>query len=96
MKEIEIRVPESAVPKSGPYKCKCMEEGVNLSGKKGKVFWIAALNDNVKEGELLCEIELRKKVFEILSPCDGTLARIDMEDGDECEGGSLLGIIAQT
>ena len=93
MADIEIMVPDSAITKNITYKCKCQTEGFKLSGKTGKVFWNVGLNDDVKAGDLLCEIEVQKRLFEILSPCDGAVNRIYVEDGDECECGTVLGTI---
>ena len=69
MKKVEILVPELATPKTGEYVCECQKKEIKLEGKEAQVFWVAKLNDHVRCGEVLCELEARHCGNP--SPCDG-------------------------
>lgn len=90
MAKVEIVVPKSAIPKNSIYACKCQKTEFKTEGKKAKVFWIAKLMDYVKKEELLCELEIQKTTLEVYSPCDGYLAEICIDDGDDCTMGNIL------
>ncbi len=45
--------------------------------------WKKKKGENVRKGEVVCEIETDKAVFDIESPADGTLLEIFFRDGDE-------------
>ena len=48
----------------------------------------------MKAGQLLCEAEIEKRTFEVLSPADGVLARQCVEEGARFAGEDVLGIVA--
>jgi pyruvate dehydrogenase E2 component (dihydrolipoamide acetyltransferase) len=45
--------------------------------------WKKKAGDEVKKGELLCEVETDKAVFEIESPSDGVLLKVFFEEGND-------------
>ena len=40
------------------------------------VQWLKSEGDEVKKGEVICEVETEKAVFEVESPADGVLLKI--------------------
>ena len=60
-----IVVEPEMMPKKDPKRtCKCMNEPVKLSTKKGVLTWIKEVGDQVKAGEVICEGEVEKKIIE--------------------------------
>jgi len=60
----------------------------------GKVVrWLRAEGDHVAEGDILCEIETEKAVFEVNSPCEGYLRRILVKEGEEASILSVIGYL---
>ena len=49
------------------------------------VRWAVAEGSPVKKGELVCEVETEKAVFEINSPMDGYLRKIITKEGEEAD-----------
>ncbi|MBT4286057.1 MAG: 2-oxo acid dehydrogenase subunit E2 [Deltaproteobacteria bacterium] len=58
--------------------------------------WLKAEGDQVKEGDLICEIETEKAVFEVEAECDGTLLKIIVEGGQTAPTLSVIGYIGET
>jgi len=90
---VEIIVPETILKKVGAFACKCQRTEIDLMEKEAKVFWKKKLNELVEKDEVLCEIEVEKLVGEIRPPFAGRLTEIFIEDGDNCDSGSLIGIL---
>jgi pyruvate/2-oxoglutarate dehydrogenase complex dihydrolipoamide acyltransferase (E2) component len=55
--------------------------------------WLKREGEEVAEGEVLIEIEAEKTTMEIESPASGILSKILIDDGEEAEVGTLLGLI---
>ncbi|MFK9116905.1 biotin/lipoyl-containing protein [Peribacillus frigoritolerans] len=55
--------------------------------------WLKREGEKVTEGEILIEIEAEKTTMEIESPVSGILSEIFVDDGDEAEVGTVLGLI---
>lgn len=55
--------------------------------------WLKAIGDPVKKGDLLVEIESSKVNAEVEATSDGTLGRIDVEEGKTVNVGTNLGLI---
>jgi pyruvate dehydrogenase E2 component (dihydrolipoamide acetyltransferase) len=49
------------------------------------VRWLKAEGDAVREGEVICEVETEKAVFEVSAPQDGYLLKILADEGQEVE-----------
>lgn len=58
------------------------------------VAWHKAVGDPVAEGEVIAEVETEKVENELVSPCDGILARILVEEEETVDVGTVLAIIA--
>ncbi len=94
MMDYEIRVPEKAFPQNKDGKdCECMNREYLLTYKKGRLHWLCAPGEAVSKGQLLCEAEIEKRIFEVLSPADGVLSRRCVEEGARFAGEDLLGIV---
>ena len=94
MMEFEIKVPEKAFPQNKEGKdCECMNREYLLTYKKGRLYWLCAPGERVAKGQLICEAEIEKRTFGVLSPADGVLARVCVEDGDRFDGQDVLGYI---
>jgi pyruvate dehydrogenase E2 component (dihydrolipoamide acetyltransferase) len=60
----------------------------------GKVVqWHKKEGDPVKRGEVICEVETEKAVFEVEAPADGYLRRIVVQEGQETRILSVIGLI---
>ena len=57
------------------------------------VRWLKKEGDPVKKGEVICEVETEKAVFEVSAPQDGLLLQITARDGEEVEILSTIGIV---
>ncbi len=57
------------------------------------VRWLKKEGEAVKKGEVICEVETEKAVFEVSAPQDGRLLQIIAQDGEEVEILSTIGII---
>lgn len=56
-------------------------------------FWQVSEGDSVEEGDDLVEMQTSKAVFNVPSPCTGTLAEILVNEGDEVKVGEDICII---
>jgi len=59
------------------------------------VHWLKNEGDLVKKGEVICEVETEKAVFEVEAPADGYLRRIIVKEGQETPIFSVIGIIGE-
>lgn len=59
------------------------------------VRWLKKEDDTVREGEVICEVETEKAVFEVSSPQDGYLLKITAVDGQEVEILSVIGYVGE-
>lgn len=57
------------------------------------VRWLKKEGDAVKKGELICEVETEKAVFEVNAPRDGFLIKIIKGDGEEAEILTAIGYV---
>ena len=57
------------------------------------VRWLKKEGDQVKKGEVICEVETEKAVFEVSAPQDGELLQIIARDGEEVEILSTIGLV---
>jgi pyruvate dehydrogenase E2 component (dihydrolipoamide acetyltransferase) len=57
------------------------------------VRWLIKEGDPVKKGEVICEVETEKAVFEVEAPVDGVLKKIIVKEGQEARIFSVIGII---
>ena len=57
------------------------------------VKWHRAEGESVKKGDLLCEVETEKALFEVASPEDGILAKIEVPEGSPAAILSVIGWI---
>ena len=93
MARIEIKVPETLITKVGEYACECQKSNIDMEERVAKIFWTSSLNDTVKEGDILCELDTGKAVGEIKSPVNGQLKKIIIAEGGICRLGNLLCIM---
>ena len=59
------------------------------------VSWLVSEGDPVKRGEVICEVETEKAVFEVEAPVDGILAKIVVPEGEVAKIFSIIGIITE-
>ena len=57
------------------------------------VRWIKSEGDKVKKGEVICEVETEKAVFEVESPADGVLLKIIVPAGQKARVLSTIGFV---
>jgi pyruvate dehydrogenase E2 component (dihydrolipoamide acetyltransferase) len=57
------------------------------------VRWLKNEGETVSKGELICEVETEKAVFEVVAPRDGVLLKIIKQAGEEAEVLSAIGYI---
>ncbi len=58
--------------------------------------WLVAEGDLLKKGEIVCEVETEKAVFEVESPVDGVLLKIIAQEGDKVPILSIIGIVGKS
>lgn len=54
----------------------------------------AKKGDAVKKDQVLCVMEAMKMENEIFSPCDGTVAEVSVNQGDQLQAGDTIMVIA--
>lgn len=59
------------------------------------LFWHVAEGDHVEEGDDLVEMQTSKAVFNVPSPCAGTVTEILAGEGDEVRVGDAFCIIEE-
>jgi pyruvate dehydrogenase E2 component (dihydrolipoamide acetyltransferase) len=59
------------------------------------VGWLKKEGERVKSGEVICEVETEKAVFEVSSPQDGYLLKIIAQDDEEVEILSVIGFVGE-
>ena len=59
------------------------------------VRWMKAEGEPVRNGEVICEVETEKAVFEVSSPVDGVLLKIVARAGEKVPVFSLIGIVGE-
>jgi len=57
------------------------------------VSWLKREGETVSKGEVICEVETEKAVFEVQAPADGILMRIVAKEGERVPIFSVIGII---
>ena len=57
------------------------------------VQWLKSEGDEVKKGEVICEVETEKAVFEVESPADGVLLKIIVPAGQKARVLSTIGFV---
>ena len=82
----EVAIPEGVVVVTMPRLSDTMEEGTVAS-------WLKKVGDDIKEGDILAEIETDKATMEFESFNSGSLLYIGLEEGQSAKVDSLLAII---
>ncbi len=59
------------------------------------VSWLKSEGDPVKLGEIICEVETEKAVFEVESPADGVLLKIVVPAGEIAHIFSTIALIGE-
>lgn len=67
-----------------------MDMEVGLMGR-----WLKTEGETVKKGEILAEIETDKALVEVEAPCDGTVLKLFLAEGDEAACGTPIAAIGQ-
>jgi pyruvate dehydrogenase E2 component (dihydrolipoamide acetyltransferase) len=57
------------------------------------VQWLKSEGDEVKKGDVICEVETEKAVFEVESPVDGVLLKIIVPAGQKAKVLSTIGLV---
>jgi pyruvate dehydrogenase E2 component (dihydrolipoamide acetyltransferase) len=57
------------------------------------VEWLKSEGDEVKKGEVICEVETEKAVFEVESPANGVLLKIIVPAGQKTKVFSTIGLV---
>ena len=61
---------------------------------EGKVIkWLKQVDDQVNDGDILCEVETDKSTMEVPSTIDGTIKEIRVKEGDIVPVGTILAIV---
>lgn len=93
MKEIPIKLPTFVFLKESCKNCECNKRPLETTYKSGIVFWKKAVGEELTEGELICEVEIDKKVFEVLSEHAGTLSKQMIAEGEPFAAQDVIGYI---
>jgi len=59
------------------------------------VSWLKEEGDPVKKGDVICEVETEKAVFEVESPIDGVLLKIVAREGEKVPIFSVIGVVGE-
>ena len=61
--------------------------------KTAVLSWRVKTGDKVKKDDVVCEAEVEKSTIEILSPANGCLAKVCVQDGESCDSHKPIGYI---
>ena len=92
-RRVIVKVPIHLPKETNVKSCDCERGNINIEYKTVQIYWKARLGDRVKKGEAVCEAQVEKAVIDVLSPADGVLVSIDVEEGEEAEADHILGFI---
>lgn len=91
---VSAQAPVAAVPKAAPKKAAATGAAGSIkieAGASGKVFKINATPGTaVKRGEAVLTLEVMKMETPVVAPQDGTVASIEVTEGQMVEAGALL------
>ena len=59
------------------------------------VGWSKELNEPVKKGDVLFEVETDKVICEIESDSDGVLDKMCFEEGDQIKAGDIIAVLKE-
>jgi pyruvate dehydrogenase E2 component (dihydrolipoamide acetyltransferase) len=59
------------------------------------VRWTAAEGSQLKKGDVICEVETEKAVFEVSSPLDGYLRKILVQEGEQADVFATIGYVGE-
>ena len=91
---VPIQVPLRARPQNKEKRdCDCMNREYLLKYKTGVMHWCCRVGDSVCAGDIVCEAEIEKKIFEIPSPVDGILAECCVAEEEEFKCNLVLGYV---
>lgn len=91
---VPIQVPLRGRPQNKEGRdCECMNREYLLKYKTGMMHWCAQPGDRVCAGDIVCEAEIEKKIFEIPAPIDGVLAEQCVADEEEFKCNLVLGYV---
>ena len=81
-----------AAPAAAPKAAAGAAGGVKIeAGAAGKVFKVeASVGQAVKKGDTVVILEVMKMETPVVAPKDGTVATIDVSEGQQIEAGALL------
>lgn len=86
-----IRLPTFAYPpKNTEHPCACQDRPVELTHKKGILFWRASAGDCVETDMLIAVFESEKRTMEIYAPSPGILRELLVEDGSLVDAETIL------
>ena len=61
---------------------------------EGKVVkWLKQVDDQVNDGDILCEVETDKSTMEVPTTIDGMIKEIRVKEGDIVPVGTILAIV---
>ena len=91
---VSAQAPVAAAPKAAPKKAAATGAAGSIkieAGASGKVFKINATPGTaVKRGEAVLTLEVMKMETPVVAPQDGTVASIEVTEGQMVEAGALL------
>ena len=91
---VSAQAPVAAAPKAAPKKAAATGADGSIkieAGASGKVFKINATPGTaVKRGEAVLTLEVMKMETPVVAPQDGTVASIEVTEGQMVEAGALL------
>ena len=86
-----VMLPRFAVPVCAA--CECRRGEMDLEYKTMVITWLVKPGDRVNQGDILCEAETEKCVFEIPAPADSVLSEQCVSDGADCGIRQTIGYI---
>ena len=73
--------------------CDCMKNDIDMAYKSAVLTWKIRAGASVRKDDILCEAEVEKYVFDVLSPENGCLAEIFVQDGEAADIHTAIGAV---
>ena len=87
----EVKLPTFAYPVKDPeHPCACQDRPIELTHKKGLLFWQVCVGDSVGTDTPIAVVEAEKKSVEIFAPEAGVLRELLVHDGDMVDADTVL------
>lgn len=93
MSKIAIRLPTFIIPKTNSEDCDCLKKPLETTYKAGRIFWQKEVGEKISLNDIICDVEIEKRTYEVVAETEGILVEQLIPDGETFEAQSVLGYL---